>query len=195
MIDIVVLNQTVVTEYSVRLFGEIGEISEYVELLDLLSSAEEHDAIKLIVSGPGGHFETAVAIANAIKACAAPVCGELLGTAASASAMILLACDTIEVAPASRLMLHIYSGGSAGVGLNPQKDMVSVHAMFKEYMYEYCLGYMTKEEIDALEVNNSDIFHNTEEIRARIMSLYQHRLSNNKGKPCIQYLEGSPDES
>ena len=194
MIDILCVNEEYAREYDVRLLGGIEELEEYLELLDLLYNATEFDSIMMTISGPGGDFETAVALAYAIRNCKAPVTGRLLGTAASASAMILLACDIIEVTPASRLMLHIYSGGSVGTGLNPQRDMATAHIMFKEFMYEYCVGYLTAEEIESLEVNNSDCYHNTEEIQRRITDLYKYRAIHGYPKEIIKFEELTNNE-
>ena len=160
----------------------IESIENYVDLLEYFKSKEEGDEITLVISGPGGSFNTSIAIMTAIAESKAIVVADVLGSVSSGHSMITLACDAIIPHAGSSIMLHTFSGGAYGKGRDPQNSLEDANVQMREVFDEHILGFMSKEEIDSMLEVNRDIFFSGENLRNRIKSLYKYRQDNNLNK-------------
>ena len=103
--------EMVTTSYEYHLFGEIGESSEYIELIDALRSAGEHDEFIIRIDSGGGLLSSANVIINAINQSQAHVHGVIESGCASAATMIFLACHSYSLAEEADMMIHTSSSG------------------------------------------------------------------------------------
>ena len=71
-------------------------------------------SITLSINSPGGSLFDGIAIYNALKRCNAQITGRVMGVAASAASVVLMAADTIEMPANTFLMLHKASWGAYG---------------------------------------------------------------------------------
>ncbi|MGE5502257.1 MAG: head maturation protease, ClpP-related [Ignavibacteriales bacterium] len=62
--------------------------------------------VTLIVNSPGGDYFDGIAIYNLLRAHPAPVTAQVIGEAASAAAMVVMAADKIQMARNGQLMIH-----------------------------------------------------------------------------------------
>lgn len=73
-------------------------------------SKEERNPVYLVIDTPGGSLDTMFALIDAIMASETPVIGVVTGTAYSAGALVLLACDQRLGLKHSSYMMHRGSG-------------------------------------------------------------------------------------
>lgn len=101
----------------VLIFGEINQATARGTCERLIALAEESDApIKMLISSPGGHVESADAIHDLIRFVRAPVTTIGSGWVASAGAHIFLAAEKKRrvCLPNTRFMIHQPAGGAGG---------------------------------------------------------------------------------
>lgn len=101
----------------VLIFGEINHATARATCERLIALSEESDApIKILVSSPGGHVESADAIHDLIRFVRAPVTTIGSGWVASAGAHIFLAAEKSRrvCLPNTRFMIHQPAGGAGG---------------------------------------------------------------------------------
>lgn len=89
----------------IQLFEEItqdtlGSVSEQ------LKAVPDGEEVELCIASPGGELLTAFAIIDLMKASGKKFIATIAGYAASAAAIIALACDRVRMSPLGLLMLH-----------------------------------------------------------------------------------------
>lgn len=97
--------------------GPIGEVNDYVDLIDVLFTANEGDVIKIYIDSPGGMIASGGLIASAIHHCKGTVYTIARGLCASAAALIHSAAkpEYTSVSPLAVMLYHMSSHGDAGV--------------------------------------------------------------------------------
>jgi ATP-dependent protease ClpP protease subunit len=172
----------------------IDSIEHYIEIFEYLRSKEIGDEIRLVLSGPGGHLNTAIAFMNEIANSPAIVVAEILGSVASGHSMIALACDAIITHPGSSVMLHTFTGGNYGKGRDAEVSSQHTNKQMEEVFLEHIQGFMTETEIqDMLEINR-DLYFTGQELRDRILKLYKFRNDNGMNKQGLVIEENNIDE-
>lgn len=95
--------------------GEVtmSAVNEVISLLHIIEQRCAHNNdgiidtdIKLFITGPGGSVNAALNLANYIKNSPLNITGIAVNNCSSASALVWLACETREIFPYSRIMLH-----------------------------------------------------------------------------------------
>lgn len=156
----------VITAY---LMSEIYEPEVYSELCYTLEHTSA-DQVRLVMNNGGGQLDSMLSIIDAIKRSNATVVAVLSGTVASATTMIALACDEVEVADYTSWLTHYYSGGSAGKGNEIKAkhlfDEVEIPKMFKELHK----GFFTEAEIERV-IDGKDEWLNKEQILERFANM------------------------
>ncbi|WP_412506472.1 head maturation protease, ClpP-related [Roseovarius sp. SYSU LYC5161] len=89
---------------AIRIEGIIGEDATAAGVAHVLE--REGTAPEVIVNSPGGSATEGAAIYAELRAYAAPVTILVRGIAASAASLLVMAGDTITIAPAASMMLH-----------------------------------------------------------------------------------------
>lgn len=151
---------------TIYITNEIAEPSEYTEMLATLAAAQENDTIELIINSPGGRVDTAVMILNALSQTNAFTKAKVVGEAASAASMIMLAADELEVAPFAFAMIHNYSTGMYGKGheLKTQSDFI--HSAYGELFHGVYKGFLSKKERKQV-IEGKDMYLSADDIEAR----------------------------
>jgi ATP-dependent Clp protease protease subunit len=101
----------------VFIYGEINHATSRSVCERLIALAEESDApIRILISSPGGHVESADAIHDMIRFVRAPVTTIGTGWVASAGTHIFLAAEKSRrvCLPNTRFMIHQPAGGAGG---------------------------------------------------------------------------------
>ena len=169
----------------------IDSLENYIDLLEYFRSKEEGDEVTIVISGLGGDLNTSIALSNVIAESKAIVIADVLGTVASGHAMVTLACDAIITHSGSNVMLHTFSGGAYGKGLDGASSLTSTNAQLREVLLDYVQGFMTEDEIDSMLEKNRDLFFTGDDLRQRILNLYKYRQDAglNKGGMVFQFEE------
>lgn len=103
--------------YTVQFVGEIGPITQYLELLQVLDNATGNDQVKLVIDSPGGDVYTAQHIVERMDECKAQVITVASGLVASAATFVWCAGKVKEVGRWGRFMFHSSLHGDWGKSL------------------------------------------------------------------------------
>lgn len=109
------------TVYTVQFVGEIGPVSQYLELLQVLDTATSDDQVKLVIDSPGGDVYTAQLIIERMDECNAQVITVASGLVASAATFVWCAGKVKEVGRWARFMFHSSLHGDWGKSLSIQE--------------------------------------------------------------------------
>ena len=102
---------------SVQLVGEIGPITQYLELISILDSATESDDIRIMIDSPGGDVYTTTHLVGRIESCKGKVTTVARGCVASAATFLWFYAPNKEVDRWSRFMHHSSLHGDWGKSL------------------------------------------------------------------------------
>lgn len=158
----IVADETTVYAYMPE---EVYSVGNYCELIHTLEHTKAK-TIKLIMNNGGGDLYAMLSIADAISRSKAKVVAQISGCVASATTMLTLCCDEIEVAKNTSWLTHYYSGGTAGKGNEIKArnafDDVEIPRLFKEIHK----GFLTKDEIEKV-LDGKDMWMSEKEIMKR----------------------------
>lgn len=153
--------------YNVYISKPITAPSKYIQLFELLRSADETETINFFLNTPGGRLDTTAQLLHAMAETKAETVAHLVSGVASAGTMIALACDNMAVYPYGYMMIHNASGGAG-------YDKINLMAQGAIHAAEWCADiannvykhFLTDEEIERLK-KNEDYYFTSEEILER----------------------------
>lgn len=143
-------------------------------LCTLLRGAEEQDTVIIRINCPGGRFDIAAQIMNAIRECRGGVIGVIEQECASAATMIFLACSSWQVQPFGEMMIHNVSYGTVGKGHEVASRVRFNESMFDKVVKVIYEGFLSEEEIENV-IRGQDIYLTQEEILDRLDSVIELR--------------------
>lgn len=146
---------------------EIGDVEPFLDMINVLKTAEPHDTIFISLNTPGGKLHTAVQIISAIRQSQATVITSLEGFVASAGTLIFLAGHKYIVNPNCTFMLHNYSHGPLGKGNEVALQVRHMEEYFKKLARDLYSNFLTPSEIEEL-INGKDFWMESEEVLARL---------------------------
>lgn len=168
--DEVFISETIHQSRDIHVFIDdfIEGLEYYRPLHKVLHEASEGDTITFHMSSGGGWIYTALTLARWIQATDAYTVAILEGENASASGILILACDAVAVHPHSTLMCH-----SSQFGYSGMQDHVRGYVEFADKqlikiandVYE---GFLTEEEIENITFGSKEIWMGSEEIIERL---------------------------
>ena len=165
--DFIKATKVEANQYEVFLDEDIGEPSEYRELISLLFNASELDSFSFYINTPGGQLNTTMAIIEGIKHCQAEVTGVLMGETHSGGSMIAMYCHNLAVLDSAEMMVHHASFGSYGSAGNVKTHSAFTVKRVEEIIEDAYEGFLTPEEI--VEVKKGvELWFNAPEIRERM---------------------------
>ena len=161
--------ETVLQTFDYKLFGEIGEVEDYFDLIDALNYASPEDEFIIRIHSGGGLLGTADVIINAIQNTQARVHGHIESLCGSASTMIFLACHSYSVSPRAEFFVHTASSGVIGKEHENYSSIMfsrkRIHNLIKD-TYE---GFLTTQEIENV-LNGQDYYFDATEVSDRLES-------------------------
>lgn len=141
--------------------------AEYNKLCYVLSKAYKEDTATIHLNNGGGSADSAFMITDAMSKSKAKVTGKLSGMVASASTLITMHCDKIEIAPYTQFMIHNYFHGAQGTG-NQVKEYVNfTDKEFTKAVKEIYAGFLTEDEMIEVSTADKEIWMGAEELRKR----------------------------
>lgn len=158
-----------VTIHHFYIIDEIGEPDRYLDLINILKTAEQHDTIFIYLNTPGGHLNTVVQIISAMKQSNATVITSIEGEVCSAGTLIFLSGNKYIINPNSTFMVHNYSGGVIGKGHEIASQSKYRGEYAKELMNDVYKDFLTQQEIDDV-LNGKDIWLSSKDVIKRLNS-------------------------
>lgn len=146
---------------------EIGEASEYVDMIHSILSAGEHDTIFIHLNCPGGNLDTGVQIINAMQNSPAHVIAVLEGTAYSMGTMIFLSADEMVVNDHCMMMFHNFNGGLVGKGNELTSQLNATVGWFASLAEDIYVPFLSPEEVERIK-RGEDIWMQSPEIMKRL---------------------------
>lgn len=146
---------------------EIGEVSPYLDMINVLKTAEQHDTIFIYLNTPGGNLYTAIQIISAIRQSSATVVTCLEGEVASAGTMIFLAGNKHVVNPNCTFMIHNYSTWFGGKGNEVASRMKYFESYFRKLAKDIYGHFLTEAELEEV-VSGKDFWMESEEVLKRL---------------------------
>ena len=161
------------TRYRYRFNRDIGDISEYTDLLEFL--ADNDDVfLELVFSSAGGCMDSALAIINAIHESKVHCHGSLLTHAYSAAGIIFLSCSSHSVSKSSTFMVH----EQQSYGLEGKASDLSAYVDFETKQHRRLMnrlyeGFLTEKEIEQF-LCGKEFWLGDNEIVDRLNKMYAH---------------------
>ena len=154
-------------QHEVFLDEEIGEPSEYRELLSLLFNASETDQFTVYINTPGGQLNSTLAIIEGLKHTPANVTGVLMGETHSGGSLISMYCHGLAVLDSAEMMIHTASFGSIGFSGNVKAHTDFTVSQVEKLIDEAYAGFLSKEEIEKVKLG-VELWFSADEIRERM---------------------------
>lgn len=156
-------------DITIQLVGEIGPITQYLEMLDVLDTATEDDSVEISIDTPGGEVYTAIAIVERMENCKADVTTNASGLVASAGTFIWFYGDKRIVSRWARFLFHCSSHGDMGRTLSIHETSEKMVKYMKELGLQMLgAGIITRAEYVAAFENKKDVELSAATIRARL---------------------------
>ncbi|MCM1260608.1 MAG: ATP-dependent Clp protease proteolytic subunit [Staphylococcus sp.] len=173
-LNISVKNKEVETPkvYTINFFHPFdSDVAKYKPYFDIFERAKENDEIVIYFNSPGGSIKTLNMFLNAIHCCKCRNITAKVNFAASAAAIMTMACNNIVFNENSTLMFHTYSYCLWGKSQEIESDQKHADKMCKKIFEKYCSKIMSKEEIEQL-YNGKDFYFDEQEALARLKKYF-----------------------
>ena len=132
-----------------RLDGDIGDVSEYRELLDFLADAGQGDFLEIVFATNGGSVDTTIAILNAMAMTEAHLHGTLISSAMSGGSALFLSCHSHTVCENARFMIHEQSSWGVGGKASDLAAYVEFETRaHKKLMTDIYSGFLSDKELE-----------------------------------------------
>ncbi len=146
---------------------EIEDVDRYLDMINVLKTADSHDTIFIYLNTPGGNLYTSIQIINAIRQSNATVVTSMDGMVASAGTLIFLAGHKHIVNPNCTFMVHNYSHGAVGKGNEVATRVAYSQQYFKKLAKDFYTGFLTDAELEDV-INDKDFWMESEEVLKRL---------------------------
>lgn len=158
-----------VFRHDVFLDTDIGEPSNYRDLLSLMFNSSEDDTIALYINSHGGQLDTALAIVEGLKATKAHVIAIIIGACHSAASIISMYCHEVAVLDNAYSMVHTASFGASGNTGNVKAHTEFTIRQVEKLLNETYEGFLNKDELAKIK-SGVEMWFDAEEIRKRMVS-------------------------
>ena len=154
---------------TVQLVGEIGPITQYLELLAVLDAATENDEVEIMIDTPGGDVYTTAAIVERMENCRGNVITTASGLVASAGSYLWFFGKEKRVNRWAKFMIHCSLHGDSGRSLSILETSEKLVKYMKELGLEMLgAGLITRAQyVDAFE-NKADVELTASSVRAAL---------------------------
>lgn len=153
--------------YHYYVLGQITNPNPYLDLINTLKTADEHDTIFIYLNTIGGDLHTAIQIMSAMRQCVGTVITCLEGQACSAGTLIFLTAHDHIVTPNSTFMIHNYNQWLGGKGNELVSSVKYSEQYFKKLFDEVYCDFLTPEEIQAV-IDGKDFWMDSDEVLERL---------------------------
>lgn len=169
-----------------KLFGEIGDSSEYISFINTLLSAAETDTIYIQIDSCGGSCDTAITIINAMKKCKGTIIAEIYGQCSSAATWIFLSADSMIVNEDIQFMIHNYSSVNYGKGGELTTSVTFTDLRIKKVMDKIYTGFLTEDEL-AEVYKGVDFYFTDEQLGERLNTFCAYKEAARAKESTVYY--------
>ena len=166
-----------VSLYHFYIIDEIGEPDSFLDLINTLKTAEEHDTVFIYLNTPGGSLQTTVQVISAIRQSRATVVTCLEGEVCSAGTLIFLSGNRHIVNPNCTFMIHNYSQWLGGKGNEVALRVKYSEHYFKKLAMDLYNGFLTEEEIQSV-IEGKDYWMESDEVIERLNRRNEGNISS-----------------
>ena len=147
----------------------IEDVDKYIDLIDILFMAKEHDQVIIYLDSPGGCVSSGSIISSAIHHSRAHVKVIARGICASAGALIHSSCPDADVTDFAVMMYHMSSHFDAGVSTRIADRAANQVKYVNECLLNTAIErhHITPEELAKIQAGE-EIFITAEEFRQRV---------------------------
>ena len=156
-----------VSLYHFYIIEEIGEPDSFLDLINILKTAEEHDTVFIYLNTPGGSLQTTVQVISAIRQSRATVVTCLEGEVCSAGTLIFLSGHKHIVNANCTFMIHNYSQWLGGKGNEVALRVKYSEHYFKKLALDLYNGFLTESEIESV-IEGKDYWMESDEVIRRL---------------------------
>lgn len=149
---------------------EIGDPSEYIQMIHKIRMAGPDEVIFIHLNTSGGVLATGVQIINAMEASQAHIIVSVEAESHSLGTLIFLAADEFVVHDNCMMMFHNFSGGVFGKGHEQKSQLEATIEWFETMARKKYIPFMSEEEFQSM-VDGKDIWMQSEEIRERLTNM------------------------
>jgi len=149
------------------IYDEIGDPTEYIDLIHTLDTAPENQPIHIRLATPGGRVDSMIAILHAIKRTDALVVTHADADVASAGTYLFLAGTQLCVYPHSTFMFHTVSSMQFGKLQENRSSLDSITRQTERLCQEYLYPVLSTDEIDEMN-EGKDFYFDSEEMIVRL---------------------------
>lgn len=165
-----------VSLYHFYIIDEIGEPDSFLDLINTLKTAEEHDTVFIYLNTPGGSLQTTVQVISAMRQSRATIVTCLEGEVCSAGTLIFLSGHRHIVNPNCTFMIHNYSQWLGGKGNEVALRVKYSEHYFKKLAVDLYNGFLSEEEIEAV-IEGKDYWMESEEVIERLNQRNNNQIS------------------
>ena len=178
---------------TVHLVGEIGPITQFLELLEVLDTATEDDEVEIMIDTPGGDVYTTATIVERMENCRGHVITTASGLVASAGSFLWFYGRERRVNRWARFLIHCSSHGDMGRSLS----ILETSERLVEYMKELGLemlgaGLITRAQYVEVFENKADVELSAEEVKARLAKVFKAEATPAPAEPTPAPAEPAP---
>lgn len=167
------------TIYNIYFSGEIGSPEHYINIINLIQSATEGDAINLHINSTGGDLASTIQIRNALLNTDATVTAIVEGECYSAATVLMLSADFIEISPHTSFMIHNYSSSAFGKGGELYERIEHLNNWFLEFFKDVYKDFLTENELQDI-IKGKDIWMTTKDVQKKLENMLKKHNENLK---------------
>ena len=159
---------------TIHINGTIGSAKKYKKQLDVLLNNSPTTDIRLHLNTPGGDYNTALVLYNAIKT-HGNVTTHLSGECYSAGSIIALASDQIVVSPLTTMMIHnpkLSESYNEVCLFTLKQEMIDEFNIWKNDASKIYEGFLTEEEFNDMLYHGKTHYFNSDEIKLKLYGDY-----------------------
>ena len=160
--------------YDYKLYGEITEAENYIDLIDALRYSSPNDEFVIRINSGGGLLSTGNTIINAIKESPAHVHGYIESECGSCATFVFLACDSHGFADDIEFFTHTASSGSYGKEHENFARATFSRKRIHRLIKETYAGLLTEQESQNV-LNGQDYYFDKEELQERLENYYEYQ--------------------
>ena len=173
---ITVQEQRTSTVYAVVIEGEINDIADFSNLIELFAYCTEYDKIVMQLFCPGGSMETTEYLCRRMDECAAEIFVEIGLTCASGASALAMHADDWHIYDSSTMMIH---SCSYGTGYGKEMDISGMaeftKRMNRDFIERNYSGFLTEQEMTDVLRNGHNLYFHADELRERFPKYAQYR--------------------
>ena len=159
--------KNIATLYEYYISGVITGPEDYIHIFDQIRHAREDDDVKIYINSYGGDMSTAIQFMRVLGETAATVTCSVEGMCASAATLIFLNAHIFEVTPHSSFMIHTFSGGTYGKGVEQYAQVAHEKKWSEKLFKEVYEDFLSAKEIEEV-LAGRDLWLEIEEVAERM---------------------------